>query len=112
MAIEIFTWSPRVNPTQTVNFRTRKAQFGDGYAQVSGDGLNTRSQEWELNFVGTEDYIRPIKQFLDRHGGTKSFQWTPPLEDIGIFRCEQYKPVPMGGGNYSLSATFIQGFKP
>ncbi|PMC12767.1 phage tail protein, partial [Klebsiella aerogenes] len=43
--------------------------------QVSGDGLNPRSQEWELNFVGTEDYIRPIKQFLDRHGGTKSFQW-------------------------------------
>ena len=97
MAIEIFTWSPRVNPTQTVNFRTRKAQFGDGYTQVSGDGLNPRSQEWE---------------FLDRHGGTKSFQWTPPLEDIGLFRCEQYKPVPMGGGNYSLSATFIQGFKP
>ncbi|WP_240327945.1 phage tail protein, partial [Klebsiella pneumoniae] len=101
-----------VNPTQTVSFRTRKAGFGDGYTQVSGDGLNPRSQEWELNFVGTEDYILPIKQFLDRHGGTKSFQWTPPLEDIGLFRCEQYKPVPMGGGNYSLSATFIQGFKP
>ncbi|HDX9500717.1 TPA: phage tail protein, partial [Bacillus thuringiensis] len=100
------------NPTQTVSFRTRKAGFGDGYTQVSGDGLNPRSQEWELNFVGTEDYILPIKQFLDRHGGTKSFQWTPPLEDIGLFRCEQYKPVPMGGGNYSLSATFIQGFKP
>ncbi|MBY5173665.1 phage tail protein, partial [Klebsiella variicola] len=27
-------------------------------------------------------------------------------------RCEQYKPVPLGGGNYSLSATFIQAFKP
>ncbi|HIH9438977.1 TPA: tail fiber domain-containing protein [Klebsiella variicola subsp. variicola] len=36
MAIEIFTWSPRVNPQQTVNFRVRKAQFGDGYAQVAG----------------------------------------------------------------------------
>ncbi|MBL3239198.1 phage tail protein, partial [Klebsiella pneumoniae] len=23
-----------------------------------------------------------------------------------------YKPVPLGGGNYSLSATFIQAFKP
>ncbi|MCS4445167.1 phage tail protein [Klebsiella pneumoniae] len=112
MAIEIFTWSPRVNPTQTVSFRTRKAGFGDGYTQVSGDGLNPRSQEWELSFVGTEEYIRTIKKFLDRHGGTKSFQWTPPLEDTGLFRCEQYKPVPMGGGNYSLSATFIQGFKP
>ncbi|WP_289472363.1 phage tail protein, partial [Klebsiella pneumoniae] len=42
MAIEIFTWSPRVNPQQTVNFRVRKAQIGDGYAQVSGDGINTR----------------------------------------------------------------------
>ncbi|MBL1759211.1 phage tail protein, partial [Klebsiella pneumoniae] len=60
MAIEIFTWSPRVNPQQTVNFRVRKAQFGDGYAQVCGDGINTRSQDWELSFVGTEDYIRPI----------------------------------------------------
>ena len=86
MAIEIFTWSPRVNPTQTVNFRTRKAQFGDGYVQVSGDGLNTRSQEWELSFVGTEDYIRPIKQFLDRNGCTKSFQCTPPHEDVGPIR--------------------------
>ncbi|NOK93697.1 phage tail protein, partial [Escherichia coli] len=65
MAIEIFTWSPRVNPQQTVNFRVRKAQFGDGYTQVSGDGINTRSQDWELSFVGTEDYIRPIKQFFD-----------------------------------------------
>ncbi|HHP1737599.1 TPA: phage tail protein, partial [Klebsiella pneumoniae] len=72
MAIEIFTWSPRVNPQQTVNFRVRKAQFGDGYAQVSGDGINTRSQDWELSFVGTEDYIRPIKQFFDRHAGTRA----------------------------------------
>lgn len=88
MAIEIFTWSPRVNPQQTVNFRVRKAQFGDGYAQVSGDGINTRSQDWELSFVGTEDYIRPIKQFFDRHAGTRAFQWTPPLEEVGLYRCE------------------------
>ncbi|MDU7134249.1 MAG: phage tail protein, partial [Enterobacteriaceae bacterium] len=38
MAIETFTWCPRINPEQEVSFRTRKAQFGDGYAQVSGDG--------------------------------------------------------------------------
>ncbi|MFZ4170475.1 phage tail protein, partial [Enterobacter ludwigii] len=56
MAIETFTWSPRVSPTQTVSFRTRSAKFGDGYEQISGDGLNPRSQQWELNFVGTEEY--------------------------------------------------------
>ncbi|MEF4799969.1 phage tail protein [Escherichia coli] len=112
MAIETFTWSPRVSPTQTVSFRTRNAKFGDGYEQISGDGLNARSQQWELNFVGTEEYIQAIKTFLDRHGGTKSFQWKPPLEPLGLYRCPEYKPTPMGGENYSLSATFQQAFKP
>ncbi|WP_165737940.1 phage tail protein, partial [Enterobacter hormaechei] len=50
--------------------------------------------------------------FLDRHGGTKSFQWKPPLEPLGLYRCAEYKPTPMGGENYSLSATFQQAFKP
>lgn len=112
MALETFTWSPRVNPTQTVNMRTRKAQFGDGYTQVSGDGINPRSQEWDLTFIGPESYIQTIKQFLDQHEGIKSFVWKPPLEDSGLYRCEQYKPTPMGGGNYSLTATFTQAFKP
>ena len=65
-----------------------------------------------LSFVGTEDYIRPIKQFLDRHAGTRAFQLTPPLEEVGLYGCERSKPVPLGGEIYSLSATFIQAFKP
>jgi phage-related protein len=79
MTIETFTWCPRINPEQEVSFRTRHAQFGDGYAQVSGDGLNPRSQKWTLEFTGNETYITAIKAFLDRHGGVKAFQWTPPL---------------------------------
>lgn len=112
MALEKFTYSPRINPNQTVNMRTRKAQFSDGYTQVSGDGINTRSQEWELTFMGKEDYIMAIKNFFDRHAGIYSFEWQPPLEALGLYRCEQYKPSPMGGGIYSLTATFIQAFKP
>ncbi|WPU24517.1 phage tail protein [Cedecea neteri] len=112
MPIETFSWSPRVNPSSTVTFRTRKAQFGDGYEQVSGDGLNPRSQQWDLNFVGSEEYIREIKNFLDRHQGTKAFLWNPPLEQPGLFRCEEFKPTPMGGDNHSLSAKFIQAYKP
>ncbi|VDY64632.1 Phage-related protein [Shimwellia blattae] len=99
-------------PTQTVSFRVRKSQFGDGYAQFSGDGLNCRIQEWDVNFTGTGEYIGAIKRFLDRHQGVRAFQWTPPLEAAGLYRCEHYKPVPLGGGNYSLSATFEQAFKP
>jgi phage-related protein len=61
MAIETFTWCPRINAEADTNFRVRKAQFGDGYEQVSGDGLNTRSQQWTLNFTGNETYISAIK---------------------------------------------------
>ena len=112
MALETFNWSPRVNPSQDVTMLTREAQFGDGYTQTSGDGINPRSQSWDLTFIGIESYIKAIKEFLDRHEGTRAFAWKPPLEDLGLFRCKQYKPSPMGGGNWSLTATFIQAFKP
>jgi len=112
MAIEIFTWCPRVNAQQEVSFRTRKAQFGDGYTQVAGDGLNTRSQTWTLEFTGNEAYISAIKAFLDRHGGTKSFQWTPPLESAGLYRCAGYKPTPLGNKKYNLSVTLEQAYSP
>ncbi|HEI8864638.1 TPA: phage tail protein [Serratia odorifera] len=44
MSIEAFTWrvlgQPEGNPKQ----RVRTAQFGDGYKQVSGDGINPETQ--------------------------------------------------------------------
>ncbi|ORM66128.1 phage tail protein [Pantoea rwandensis] len=112
MAIEVFTWCPRINAEADIKFNTRKVQFGDGYTQVAGNGLNTRSQEWSLSFTGTEAYIKAIKDFLDAHEGTKAFQWQPPLEDIGLFRCDTYKTTPLGNKKYNLDATFEQAFKP
>ncbi|WP_432648697.1 phage tail protein, partial [Morganella morganii] len=50
--IEVFTWCPRVNPTEDITYKTRRAKFGDGYEQVSGDGINARSQKWSLEFTG------------------------------------------------------------
>ncbi|EJL90213.1 phage tail protein [Pantoea sp. GM01] len=112
MAIEVFTWCPRINAEAEAKFRNRTVQFGDGYTQVAGDGLNPRSQEWTLSFTGSEAYIKAIKDFLDAHGGTRAFQWKPPLESIGLYRCETYKPTALGGKKYNLDATFLQAFKP
>lgn len=112
MTIEIFAWCPRINAEAETNFRVRKAQFGDGYVQVSGDGLNTKNQEWTLNFTGNESYILSIRDFLDRHAGTKAFQWTPPLGTAGLYRCEKYKPVGLGAAKFNLEATFTQAFRP
>ncbi|QBR52656.1 phage tail protein [Erwinia sp. QL-Z3] len=112
MAIKTFTWCPRINAQGDVKHRVRKAQFGDGYAQRSGDGINTRTQEWSLNFVGREDYISEIVAFLDEMGGSKAFEWKPPLYSLGLFTCEEYKPTAMGAGLFSLDATFEEAFKP
>lgn len=112
MAIEVFTWCPRTNAGADVNFRVREASFGDGFTQASGNGPNTKKQEWEVSFVGKEGYIQAIKGFLDRHQGVKAFQWKPPLEPIGLYRCKTYKPVALGARMYSLTATFIQAYAP
>ncbi|ELB3893607.1 phage tail protein [Morganella morganii subsp. morganii] len=112
MMIDTFTWYPRVNPTEDITYKTRKAKFGDGYEQVFGDGINARSQKWSLEFTGRGEYIADIRQFIDRHGGIRAFQWSPPLEPVGLYRCDEHKLTPLGGGNYSLSLTFTQAFKP
>ncbi|MBD2821611.1 phage tail protein [Xenorhabdus sp. 42] len=112
MMLDTFHWSPRTSASSTVDFAIRKASFGDGYTQVSGDGLHPRSQKWAVDFIGNESYIRAILTFLDRHQGHKSFVWTPPLSDAGLYRCEGYKTAALGGNKYSLSAEFIQAYHP
>jgi phage-related protein len=83
MAVETFSWCPKVASQVDTSFRTRKAQFGDGYAQVAGDGINPVTPQWSVSFTGDEAYIQAIKNFLNRHAGWKSFIWKPPLEPSG-----------------------------
>ncbi|QHF27387.1 phage tail protein [Pseudomonas sp. R32] len=110
--METFSWSPKTEPTGNVEYRVRTSQFGDGYQQVVGDGLNSKRQSWPLSFVGDEQRIKAIVEFLDRHAGARSFYWTAPLGEKGLYRCKSYQPTAKGGGLYSLAATFEQSFHP
>ncbi|MDH0745728.1 phage tail protein [Pseudomonas sp. GD03842] len=109
---ETFSWCPVVEPTGDGIMKTKKAQFGDGYKQVAADGINNRSETWPLTFRGSEAYIKPIKQFLLDRGGSQSFYWTPPLGEQSLWTCETYGITPLGGGMYTLTATFDQFFAP
>lgn len=106
MAIAIFTWCPRLSANASTKFSVRQAQMGDGYMQVSSNGLNPRSQEWSLEFTGNAEYIAGIKSFLDGHKGFQAFSWQPPLESLGLYRCDEYSPTALGNNIYSFSATF------
>ncbi|PHM46495.1 phage tail protein [Xenorhabdus miraniensis] len=117
MKLEEFTYIPRVNPTGDITQKVRSVQFGDGYTQRSGDGINSEHQSWTLSFVGNKQYIDGIRQFLARHGGYRTFKWKNPLLDTGLYVCRGHKITAMGmnGMNeqmYQLSAVFETTYQP
>lgn len=109
---ETFTWLPRADPDGEFTFATRAVQFGDGYSQAVGEGINTQAQSWPLTFSGKAAYIAPIKAFLEARGGHESFLWTPPLGTAGYYRCTGFRLRDRGADRYVLTATFQQVFQP
>ncbi|KGF63621.1 phage tail protein [Pseudomonas lutea] len=112
MAVETFTWCPKLETTSTPEYRTRSSKFGNGYEQVVGDGPNNKVDVWPVSFVVREAVARDIKAFLDRHAGFKSFLWTPPLGELSFYRASAPTVSPNGAGFYTLTTTFTQSFIP
>ncbi|MGY4892385.1 UNVERIFIED_CONTAM: phage tail protein [Xanthomonas axonopodis] len=108
---EVFAWPVRTEASGNVTLAVRAAKFGDGYQQTSADGINPKTQIWNVSRVGKEELIAKIIAFLDAHAG-RSFLWTPPLSVQGYYQCKSYNPVAHGAGNYTLTATFEQHFQP
>lgn len=112
MNYQTFVWCPRIDPEGTSSFRVLSAQFGDGYKQSVGDGINNEVRSWPLEFVGKGDYVKPIRDFLRAHQGYKPFKWTPPMDIEGLFEVKEFRLTPHGANVYTLSATFEQRFAP
>ncbi|MEN4919714.1 phage tail protein [Achromobacter spanius] len=107
-----FTWRATGQPNGAVTFRRLTAQFGDGYRQVAGDGINSKVQSWPLTFAGSKREMDALVAFLDRHAGIRSFLWTPPLGEEGLYEAPTFSLSHVGGDVYTVSATFQQVFKP
>ncbi|QEX18484.1 hypothetical protein FRZ44_37910 [Hypericibacter terrae] len=65
-----------VEPRRIVN------EFGDGYTQRSGDGLNTMPQMRDVSWSAlTSDQADEIEAFFEARTGTDdAFDWTPSGE--------------------------------
>lgn len=109
---ERFTWRATGQPNGTVTFRRLTAQFGDGYRQVAGDGINSKVQSWPVTFAGGKKEMDALVSFLDRHAGIRSFLWTPPLGEEGLYEAPAFSLSHVGGDVYTVSGTFQQVFKP
>ena len=112
MSAQTFTWCPLENARGRARFRIRKAQFGDGYTQRAGDGLNPRDKPWELRFRGRGSYIAPIREFLDAHAGVVAFLWTPQGGVPGLYVCEEYEETALVNNRFEIAATFLEAPAP
>ncbi|WP_337262962.1 MULTISPECIES: phage tail protein [unclassified Serratia (in: enterobacteria)] len=117
MVLETFNYCARVNPVGDYTFRVREVQFGDGYKQRVGDGLNNESQSWQLTFTNNEQITIEIRDFFKRHAGYKAFKWTSPSLEPGLYTCKTYQITALGKNSrgklmFQLAATFETAFHP
>jgi phage-related protein len=106
-----FTFIPDQGVSPEYKARVNKAQFGDGYAQSVGEGINTVLQTWKLSFtLRRKTEVQAIIQFLADHYGAVKFTWTTPLGETLSFVCDQWSASGNHDLDWSVSATFEQRY--
>jgi phage-related protein len=95
---------------KTTKTRILKTNFGDGYSQRAGDGINTTPDSWTVEFRSTSGNIGSIVTILETKAGHTYFTWTPPGGSEQKWVCSEWTYALLGKSTYSLSATFEEVF--
>lgn len=107
-----FYWVPQYGAAVESAAKVRKVQFGDGYSQRSGDGINGVSQSWRLTFRGSTAEMAAIAAFLKSKAGVSSFTFTPESTQLeGRYTCLSWSRTKEAKGIDSINATFEQVFE-
>jgi phage-related protein len=100
------TYHPSIDPTfntpLTITPRTIKNEFGGGYRQEFGDGLNTIKEIWSVAFEDVSvDDAETLDNFYRAQKGYLSFYWTPPdrafNQALYSERFDLWSTLPGGG---------------
>lgn len=110
MTTPTFTWSVNTNATPTIGYATRTSKFGDGYVATAGEGVNNKQEAWEITWIGSFADCTTITTMFDTLAGYKSFYWTNPLQQIGLYKCQNPTPVELGGNTWQITGTFTKAY--
>lgn len=112
--MELFSLCVQASASGQASFRNLRADFGDGYTQEAGDGINTRRESWSVSVKGTlAGVVGEAVEFFDRHQGYMAFQWVSPSSGLKLFKCrEGYSLQHVAGSIYTLSATLEEVHAP
>ncbi len=90
--------------------KVREAEFGDGYSQRVGDGINTQKSIWNVAFTRDKSEIDQIDAFLIARSGVESFDWIAPDGSSGRYLCKSWSRDYPFKDVQTLSAQFNQVF--
>lgn len=115
MAVDAFAWKIQASgqPAVTVKDGIRKVQFGDGYTQVSGNGLNSETLNYAFSYTGNKDTALEIYAFLRSHK-TNSFSFQPPYGELALWRvqADSLQLIIKSKKLITITAIFEQAFAP
>lgn len=104
-----FTWNPRYSAQSENTPRVRKAEFGDGYSQRVGQGINNLKRVWSLSFKLDIADMDAIEAFFIAADGVETFDWVPPSGAAGIWICPSWTRTSDDGYD-QISAKFEEQF--
>lgn len=108
---DVFKWKTMGTPIGTDSLNVNEASFGDGYTQLSTNGINNASEAWELTYTGQIEQIGDVRNFLRSHV-INSFKWKNPYGEEKLYRVENksIKSDFVGGKVVSISFRFIESY--
>lgn len=115
----LLTFAPAITPSvsgiaEEVAPRVLGADFGDGYTQRAGDGLNAIARTVQLTWPAmTFANANAIEAFFEARRGYEAFLWTNPITP-GVERkwtAPKWNKATVGSTDLAtITATFKQEF--
>lgn len=110
MPLNTFTpaTAPDIGLSGSSKFRILESNFGDGYKQRAGDGINTEEDKVNLSWNNLEvSEINDMITFIKGQAGYIAFNYTLPGDASATkFICKEYSRVWQNGNLKGLTAVF------
>ena len=107
MSIPVFSPSviPSIGSSSNSSANILKADFGDGYSQRVGQGINNIGEQASLSWNNiTGSQANTIVSFFEARGGFEAFQYTLPTESSAKkWTCDTWNKNYADGGLINLT---------
>lgn len=102
--------NPSFGLSRNISNRILKANFGDGYSQRVGDGLNTEEETFDLTWNNlTHTQFQRLSNYISARKGFRSFLWQSPMDGgHKPYICESFNTQVVSYRIYTITAKFTR----